>query len=86
MTGLSSSPCMMFSTVNNSLHPKDPPGWNTAKFSGVNWCWSNKHTANASPNANAAVVLVVGANPHGQASFSTSTNNVTSEFLPKVEL
>ena len=34
----------------------------------------------------AAVVLLVGARPRGQASLETPTSKITSAFLPRVEL
>jgi hypothetical protein len=51
--------------------PNAPLGWYTKKSSSVKPRFFSKQTANASPIANVAVVLAVGALPKGQASFST---------------
>ncbi len=75
--GSSSPRCIKSSTRKISLRPKIPPGWRTAKSSSLKPFCSSNTTARASPIASATVVLAVGANPSGQASF-TRTLSTTS--------
>ena len=84
--GTSESACMRSFTLTSNRRPKVPPGWNRAKSSSLNSLFCNKATAKASPNANVAVVLAVGANPIGQASSCTDTSSATSAFLARIEL
>ena len=64
----------MSSTSSSIFFPIEPPGWDFAKSSTENPLFSNSATAIASPIANAAVVLAVGAKFNGQASSSTLTS------------
>ena len=64
-------------TFSSNLLPSFPPGWDFAKSSDLKPLASNKATAIASPIANAAVVLVVGARSKGHASSKTPVSIFT---------
>src|SRR5579871_109707 len=69
---------MISATLKCSRRPSSPAGWKRAKSFSVNPWASIKATARASPMAKAAVVLAVGANLKGQASFLTPTSTTIS--------
>ena len=62
-----------------AARPACPRGGCGLKSSLPKWRFSMSTTARASPMARAAVVLVVGARPRGQASRSTPQSMTTSE-------
>jgi len=62
---------MSILNMSSNRFPRIPAGWSSAKSSLLNPRNSKRETANASPMANVAVVLAVGAKPKVQASFST---------------
>ena len=72
MIGISSVRITSSAVVSSRL-PNSPPGWNCAKSRGLKWRTCIRAIASASPIANAAVVLLVGARFSGQASFFTFT-------------
>ena len=55
--------------------PSFPPGWNRRKSSGRKPCACKSVRARASPRASCMVVDVVGAQPIGQASFTSGSCN-----------
>ena len=57
--------------MKNSVHPKDPPGWDCAKLLELNFFLTITDIAIASPTAKVKVVLEVGAKLRGQASLET---------------
>ena len=77
--------CIISSTRNNRRLPKIPPGCDKAKSFSLNPRVSNNAIDIASPIANVAVVLEVGAKPSGHASFSTLTSILTVDDLANVE-
>ena len=84
--GVSAPACMRSLTRTSKRRPSVPPGWNCAKSSCLNPRFCKSATASASPIANVAVVLAVGASPIGQASSETDTSSATSLFFAKVEV
>ncbi|MCH7960817.1 MAG: carboxypeptidase regulatory-like domain-containing protein [Planctomycetes bacterium] len=64
--------------------PSVPPGWKTANCCGVKFFRRLTTSANASPTANMAVVLVVGAKPCGPASSSRPNWMTKSAADPSV--
>ena len=77
---------MMSATRSSRRLPRLPAGWLRAKSSGVNARARSKTTASASPSAITAVVLVVGANPSGQASLETAAVMWMSAWRAKVDV
>ena len=67
-------------TCNNKRLPNAPAGCERAKSSAVKPRASSSATAKASPKANVAVVLDVGAKPKGHASVILPKVNATSAF------
>ena len=70
--GNSAPECIKSPTVSSKRRPKLPAGWLNAKSSEVNRRALSNTIANASPSANTAVVLEVGARLSGQASCDTA--------------
>ncbi len=83
--GTRSPLCIRSATFSSRRRPSVPPGWLSAKSSGVKPRASRSATASASPIASVAVVLAVGARFSGQASCSTETSRCTSADLASVE-
>ena len=77
--------CIMSATRKSRRLPRLPAGWLKAKSSGVNARARSRTTANASPKAMTAVVLVVGASPSGQASLETDAVMWMSAWRAMVE-
>ena len=74
-----SSPVCITSLIRSSRRrPRLPAGCERAKSSEVNPRASSKAMASASPSTSAAVVLVVGARPSGQASQLMLPSRCTS--------
>ena len=84
-TGSSSPECITSATCSSRRLPRLPAGWLSAKSSGVKARARNSATASASPKANAAVVLLVGARPSGQASCGTATVRWMSAWRASVD-
>ena len=73
--------CMMSCTRVKSRRPKAPAGCDKAKSALVKLRACNSATAKASPKANVAVVLEVGASPSGQASSDfPSVKAISADF------
>ena len=77
-------------TITSSMRvtrrrPSAPPGCSRAKSSRRNPLYSSRATANASPSASAAVVLVVGARSCGHASSRTHASSDTVHSFANAE-
>ena len=70
-------PIRITSLTNKRRRPRVPAGWERAKSSSVKPRALSRATASASPIANAAVVLAVGARFKGQASAGTPMSRCT---------
>ena len=83
--GTLSPACITSLILSSRRRPRLPAGCERAKSSEVKPRASSSAIASASPSTSAAVVLVVGARPSGQASFVMLPSRCTSAWLASEE-